>query len=143
MDVKIKIILPKIKIKLSNAQAESLSLCLQFFLQQEMNSSFDADFVHMSWLSSLKQIAVKLLDKDLDKGKEVKLSLSEAQYMALFPFAQEPAPHPTRQVDMNGIFDLLFKAGMEEGLINVKGGRACPLIGHMQKLNAGDDYEGY
>lgn len=143
MEAKIKIVLPKIKIKLYNGQAESLFMCLQFFLQQEMDSPYDADFIHMSWLSSLKEIAVKLLDKNLDKGKEVKLALSESQYMALFPFLQERAPHPSRQIDLNGIRDILFKVGVEEGLIDMKAGMLRPLIGHTQKLNSAEDYEGY
>lgn len=122
--IKIKIVLDKVKVRLSRNEINDLMFLVERAVTLEMNSNFEAAYIHAAWLNLLKEVAVKLMDKDLEdkEKKDFKVSASQAQYMALLELFQYGYPEGYDSVFANSAYGKLVKVGVDNNLIEMKRG---------------------
>ena len=122
--IKFKIILDKVKVRLSKNEITDLLYLVERAVTIEMNSSFDAAYIHAAWLNILKEVAVKLMDKDLEdtEKRDFKVVVTQAQYMALLELFQYGYPEDYDSTFANFAYNKLVKVGVDNNLLKMEGG---------------------
>lgn len=116
MILKTKIILGKIKVKLTRHEIEVLLAFIEAVVVEDNNSVYDIEYIHAAWLASLKEICVFLMDRNLEKPIHT-VSLSESQYMALMELFKRNYPNESFCITGNGIYGKLHLLGINSNLI--------------------------
>ena len=129
--MKIKILLDKVRVRFTRNEIADLLFLLERAVTIEMNSRFEAAYIHAAWLNLLQEVAVKLIDKDTeDKDKkDFKITTSQAQYMALMELFQYGYPKDYDSIFANSAYNKLIKVGVDSNLLKMKGGASpTPLL---------------
>lgn len=122
--MRIKIVLDKVKVRLSKNEIKDLVFLIERAVTIEMNSRFEAAYIHAAWLNLLKEVAVKLMEKDTeDKEKrEFKFTATQAQYMALMELFQYGYPDNYDSIFSDSAYNKLIKVGIDSNLLKMNGG---------------------
>lgn len=142
--IKIKIVLEKVKVRLSKNEINDLKYLIERTITIEMNSKFEAAYIHAAWLNLLKEVAVKLMDKDLEdkEKKEFKVSTSQAQYMALLELFQYGYPEGYDSVFADSAYNKLVKVGVDSNILKMQSGAfPAPLL--KSNINNNQNLIGY
>lgn len=128
--MKLKIVLEKIKFRLNANEIKEVLFLAERAVTIEMNSSFEAAYIHAAWLNLLREVAVKLMDKDIENKEEsdFKISVTQAQYMALMELFQYGYPDGYFDVFANSAYNKLVEIGMNNNIIQMQGATPTPLL---------------
>lgn len=142
--MKVKIVLDKVKVRLLKNEINDLMFLIERAVTLEMNSSFEAAYIHAAWLNLLKEVAVNLMEKDTvdEEKRDFKVTVTQAQYMALLELFQYGYPDGYDSIFANEAYNKLIKVGIDSNLLKMKSGAfPTPLLNQNTNNHNLLDYE--